>query len=157
MVPADGYEWTGVDLATHSPVIVLATATRIDDSDKFAQYKINIIEIIRNEVNQQKITNENITLNYFAWDYSNRTFNNHKDDNFWNNNIGRTECDGGCLCGVNHVFKVGNTYLLFINELGALKSAELIIDINNDEWLKYVRKAKYIEKEKYKDKDKDKD
>lgn len=148
IVPADGYEWTGEDLANHSPVIVLATANRIDDSDKFAQYKISIIDVIRNKTDQQKIAHENLILNYFSWDYSNKTFNNHKDESFWKNNIGRTKCDGGCLCGVNHVFKQGDKYLLFLNELGALKSAERIVDIKNDKWLNYVKKTKYIKKEK---------
>lgn len=64
-------------------------------------------------------------------------FGRHRDLSFWLTNVGRSEWPC-CLCGPNHSFRLGKTYLLFPDKLGAMKSAEVIND-PADWWLTYVR------------------
>jgi len=144
MIPAQGYQWTGVDLAAHSRRIILVTVDQKKIDGMFATYKVHIDEVIREK---DKINRQEFIFQYFSDKHSDQTFNNHTDNVFWHENIGRTECERGCFCGVNHVFKKGATYLIFLDELGALKSAEMIKDKRQDKWLQYVREAKYSDKQ----------
>ncbi|VAW69006.1 hypothetical protein MNBD_GAMMA10-2374 [hydrothermal vent metagenome] len=144
MVPASGYKWTGQDLSRHSQQIVLAVVKRLNPDHKLsATYRIQIKEVIREIV---EINHQELTFSYFVDEHSEKTFNNHSDKVFWNKNVGRTECSGDCYCGVHHVFKEGVTYLLFLDVMGALKSAEIIENVNQDKWLEYVEKEKYSKK-----------
>ncbi len=143
MIPAPGYQWTGEDLAQHSRQIVLAEVNRKNSDDMFAVYEVHIKEIIRAK---DRINNQELIYHYFVNTHSEQTFNNHNDEIFWQENIGRTKCEKGCFCGVNHVFKKGTTYLLFLDKLGALKSAEIIKNRKHDKWLKYVKNSEYKDK-----------
>jgi hypothetical protein len=70
--------------------------------------------------------------------HENASFLDHNDAGFWFNDIGRSPwyC---CVCGPDHTFADGQTYLYFPDLLGAMKSAE-IIKTQEDRWLKFVKR-----------------
>lgn len=78
----------------------------------------------------------------FGSKVSDNDFNGHTLSDFWQppsankpNSRSSFPC---CLCGPDHGFRKGRMYLYFPDQLGALKSAELIHNAN-DKWLQYVR------------------
>lgn len=94
-----------------------------------------VIEAIRGSARPE------LMFGYWSSDaYGDSDFAKHSDKAFW------TEARGGGgrskmafgSCGPAHVFKPGETYLLFADMMGAMKSAE-IIRSKDDEWLQFVR------------------
>jgi len=69
--------------------------------------------------------------------YSGNDFGAHKASEFWAKDQGRSEFPC-CICGPDHSFREGEIYLYFPDELGSMKSAELVRD-ESDRWLTYVR------------------
>lgn len=71
-----------------------------------------------------------------------RLFNNHQEEQFWENSGGREFNDTDCQ--IHPAFAVGATYLLFLDKPYHRKSFERIVHINgennvNDKWLVFVQ------------------
>lgn len=78
----------------------------------------------------------------FGSKVSDNDFDGHTSPDFWNRpsvNKPNSRSDFPCcLCGPDHGFRKGRNYLYFPDQLGALKSAEVVHNVN-DKWLQYVR------------------
>jgi len=75
-------------------------------------------------------------MNFSPKQSSSNDFDGHKKEEFWIQDIGRSKWPC-CICGPDHFFEPGETYLLFPDSFGAMKSAELIKS-DDDKWLIYV-------------------
>lgn len=69
--------------------------------------------------------------------HSGEDFRAHKAREFWKKDLGRSDWPC-CICGPDHSFREGETYLYFPDQLGSMKSAELVRS-DSDRWLTYVR------------------
>ncbi|MGY0559104.1 MULTISPECIES: hypothetical protein [unclassified Lysobacter] len=75
------------------------------------------------------------------WEASNHRFNDHFDENFWNDYNGRESHDTSCR--IRPGFAVGGTYLIFLDKPYHSKSFEMILVREGpvdkkDKWLQYV-------------------
>lgn len=131
-VPKTGIGWSKNELIDNSDVIVVAQLDEVEESDFLRKYTLIPVEGLRLRGSIVEVV---------FWSGSEKhydtTFNNHKDEKFWENGVGRSgfPC---CICGPDHTFREGEYYLLFPNAFGAWKSAEIIKNFDEDEWYKYV-------------------
>lgn len=68
-------------------------------------------------------------------------FGNHKDEQFWKNDLGRNSGRSFNYpdCIIHPQFTLNGVYLIFYDTPYHSKSFERIVDVENDKWLKYVR------------------
>ena len=120
------------ELIEKSDVIVLAEVVEIDPDVPYATlFYLKPIRTLKGE------PPERIEFMSFSPEQSSsRDFDGHKEEEFWSQDIGRSNWPC-CICGPDHFFEPGETYLLFPDSFGAMKSAELIKS-DDDKWLNYV-------------------
>lgn len=145
-----GYDWSDDDLAkysTHIGLYELIKAEPYPGSEGVINYTLQLIEPVRGDFN--KLNDPKIIV-YPSYKHKDgehflTDFNGHKNQAFWNNKNGRMPCkDHRCHCHMNHSFRKGETYLLFLAEMqGAKKSAEIIKN-KQDKWYQFVKNTKYI-------------
>lgn len=129
-VPKPGYNWNKDDLIDKSKSIVLVKLNSIDTDNSSIKYTLSPIKVLKGK------GDETVFWSHSTKHYDS-DFNYHSDGEFWMPNIGRSEFPC-CICGPDHTFKKGEMYLLFPDAMGAMKSGEIIKNIEKDEWYKYV-------------------
>ena len=133
--PKPGYGYAAEELIDNSVNIVLAelmSTKKIlwgEESYKYI-HKLKPIEVIKGKFGGF------IEFTSYSNYHEPYNFIDHKEELFWEFDIGRTKFKGG-LCGPDHTFKKGYKYLIFPEYFGANKSAE-IVKSRNDSWYKYV-------------------
>ena len=129
------------ELIAQANLIVMARVVSIKNTPVFNLYKFEVIEVLKGEATEQ-IVHAGIKhipqsgAKGLGHDYD---FENHNEKEFWASDMGRTyDVWGQSLCGRQTYFTENQTYLIFPDKFGALKSGE-IIRSEDDKWLQYVR------------------
>ncbi|MDH5445321.1 MAG: hypothetical protein OEY52_07175 [Gammaproteobacteria bacterium] len=130
--PKSGFDLDKDQLIEKSKTIVLAKLKSMEKENSEIKYTLVPLKILKG--NKSEIVFRSISKKHYDND-----FNFHKDGEFWMNKVGRSEFPC-CICGPDHTFRENELYLLFPDSFGAMKSGEIIKDINKDEWYKYVLK-----------------
>jgi hypothetical protein len=156
MVLPEPFDWNGDELISRSRITILATAVNpesqineVGDTVLEKNYlTLNIVEFLKGDSNElsrylevvsrEPIDQYEVKRASVEHAYANH-FSNHTDTEFWDKNMGRTPSNSAA-CGPVHSFVEGETYLIFIDALSAVKSAEIIRQ-SDDEWLVYVRQS----------------
>ena len=142
--PKPGYGYGPDKLIIESERIFLVEVSKIEprtaarsingivkENTIYTDYYFTILRVIKGGQTTLESFRASIVSEYIGND-----FNNHKDDSFWDVDVGRSDWPC-CLCGPDHAFQMNEQYLYFPDLLGARKSAE-VIRSEDDEWLKYV-------------------
>ena len=139
-IPKPGGSWTADDLIKKSRTIILAVLIRKETDynpesgrSLWTTYHLIPIEVLKGD------PPEVIAFDSHSEQHYNRNFSDHTDADFWTDDVGRSEWPC-CICGPDHTFVGGETYLLFPDAFGAMKSAE-IVNRPDDKWLVYVRES----------------
>jgi hypothetical protein len=141
-VPLPG-QYTSVDqIIKDSKTIFLVKLTKSN--------QLKIIEVLKGDtdllhLNWLYYQPAGTYLNNYTNENSGNHFSNHTDINFWTDaKIGRSPFPC-CVCGPIHEFKINEEYLIFPDQLGSMKSAE-IIRSKEDKLYKYVEEKTKIKK-----------
>ena len=133
-VPKRGIGWSADELIEHSQSIVLAVlSSKVTDDSSVITTHLEVVEVIKGEALKS------VVFFSFSMAHHSNGFTGHADEEFWEENVGRSPFPC-CICGPDHTFVEGETYLLFPDGFGAMKSAE-IVDVPDDKWLQYVRES----------------
>lgn len=129
--------WGQIDLlmCEEADEIVLAKVISIEKRrrrDVESQYVFELVEPILGSVT------DTFSLTGESENYRSCDFNKHRDEIFWNSDTGRSDFPC-CVCGPLHAYRQGETYLLFLDAMGAMKSAE-VIRSKDDWWYIFVKK-----------------
>ncbi|MDQ8201300.1 hypothetical protein QEH56_24280 [Pelagicoccus enzymogenes] len=120
------------ELIAKAEMIVLAEVVEIDPDVPYATlFYLKPTRTLKGKP-PERIEFMSVSPEYSSSD----DFDGHTKEEFWTQDIGRSKWPC-CICGPDHVFEPGETYLLFPDSFGAMKSAELIRS-EDDKWLKYV-------------------
>lgn len=131
-IPKNGYGWGFAELVDKSDSIVLATLASQDEHVFSVENVLRVIEVIKGPPVSTVLFSGQPKGTHDGFDYF-----GHKAPWFWLTWSGRSEFPC-CICGPDFTFRDGETYLLFPNSFGALKSAE-IIKGTHDLWYRYVK------------------
>jgi len=130
--PKPGAGWGMNALVWDSETIVLARAREVGEGGQsHVDYVMEALEVLKGDYPAE------FTLSGDADIYYDNDFNEHSDEVFWQENVGRAPWPC-CICGPRHTYRVGESYLLFPDAFGAMKSAE-IIGSQNDRWYRFVK------------------
>jgi len=131
--PKNGFMWNHEELVKKAKTILIAELENIEKKEGSTFYVLKPIEVLKGEAPKEI----RFLSHSFLDDLSN-DFNDHSDEKFWKEDIGRSDWPC-CICGPDHAFTFGEKYLLFPGAFGAMKSAEAIHS-DEDQWLTYVKK-----------------
>jgi len=132
-VPKAGYGYPMEKLIDESKNIFLVQMVSVEKDEFKNTYTLKVVEVLRGTAP------EKITFFNYGDSPHNNDFNNHNNLEFWaKNDIGRSNWPC-CICGPDHSFQKGVSYLYFPDLLGAIKSAE-IVNNKDDKWYKFVQK-----------------
>ena len=133
--PKDGWGMDYNELVDSAEVIVLVQAERMDPDGDWSISNLRSVEALKGKAAPTYRVDS--LVRDPSDDTPDNDFDRHRALGFWFTNTGRSRFPC-CLCGPDHAFRLGATYLLFPDKLGAMKSAEVIVD-PSDKWLAYVR------------------
>jgi hypothetical protein len=130
--PKPGAGWGMNALVWDSETIVLARTREAEEGrQSYVDYVMETVEVLKGEYPAEFTLSGDADVNY------DNDFNEHSDEVFWQEDVGRAPWPC-CLCGPRHTYRVGESYLLFPDAFGAMKSAE-IIRSQNDYWYRFVK------------------
>jgi len=129
-------------LIDQTKIIVLGKLYKKEQQGSVKQlvkYYFNTVEVLKGKAGKTFDT-----VMYGMSEYTeNTSYNNHTDEIFWKNRMGRAGyADEGCNKPIPG-FDIGETYLIFFESKDS-KSFELINDKEKDKWYLFVKN--YIEK-----------
>jgi hypothetical protein len=128
----DGFGLEHAELVRAAHVVALVRAVGSETDNGRQTFTLRTLETLKGRAaSTYKVTSSSEHV-----EVSENDFDLHRSAAFWSENNGRSQhyC---CICGPDHRFRLGATYLFFPDKLGAMKSAELIRD-PLDRWLAYV-------------------
>jgi hypothetical protein len=133
VVPRPGAYMDRDELVHSAENIVLVRMTRRESrADGSVIYTLAPVNVLKGRAEAE------YRFSSFSGEGPQRDFDGHRASIFWDKSTGRSAWPC-CICGPDHTFVKGRTYLYFPDKLGAVKSAE-IVDKEDDRWLKYVRR-----------------
>ena len=138
IVSGPNFGLTADELIDKSKVIVLAVL--VEKNEALVENNAGQMEVsyrFRTEETLKGKAPRFIELSFVSlWppdEHYEEDFNNHTDERFWAEDVGRSLFTGG-MCGPDHTFVEEETYLLFPDALNSAKSSEIVRDMN-DRWL----------------------
>ncbi|MBV1911431.1 MAG: hypothetical protein KUG78_19215 [Kangiellaceae bacterium] len=131
--PKDGYGMSKDALIKSAKIIAIAELVKVEKQGVGFEYTFKTLS------NLVGTSEEEIKFyGRFPPVIKSEDFEEHTDDKFWENDIGRSWFPSG-TCGPAHTFAFGERYLLFPSLYGATASGENVSSVN-DKWLAYVKK-----------------
>jgi len=131
-----GVYWMADELVENSGTIILAVLTETEIVNPVTTiYRLKPIDVLKGD------SPEVFEFHSYSNQHYANDFGDHTDADFWKENTGRSPWPC-CICGPDHTFVQGETYLVFPDAFGAMKSAE-IVQRPHDKWLVYVQESLY--------------
>ena len=134
MVAKPGFDWGAEELVGKSNSIVLAVLDSVETENTFeTKFRLRTVTVLKGD------GPEFIDFYSGSRQHYGEHFAGHTSREFWTKGVGRSAFPC-CICGPDHTFVEGETYLLFPDAFGAMKSAE-IVSGPDDKWLEYVKES----------------
>lgn len=130
-MPKPGYGLKADELIMNSEHILIAELQFSEVNDRITTHHFKVLENLKGE------WSGTLTFVSYSKIHSTETFENHSSEEFWKDDVDRSEWPC-CICGPDHTFQKGYKYILFPDSFGARKSAEIIADMETDMWYQYI-------------------